>query len=76
MSITKVKRNKMPPSEKLKKFIDFDREKQVFFNNLYIEDFKIVLKQPLVIGQRNTKDVADLKVEKFNLTKYTFLTSY
>ncbi|MGV9171079.1 MAG: hypothetical protein ACOC44_11745 [Promethearchaeia archaeon] len=76
MSITKVKRNKMTPSEKLKKFIDFDREKQVFFNNLYIEDFKIVLKQPLVIGQRNTKDVADLKVEKFNLTKYTFLTSY
>ncbi|MFO8019674.1 MAG: hypothetical protein R6U96_13695 [Promethearchaeia archaeon] len=72
----KTKKNGTPEQEKFKKFIDFDKRHHVFFDNLYVEDLKIVIKHPLIVGQHNKTDIPDLKVEKFNLTKYTFLTPY
>ena len=54
-------------------FLDWDKYKNCFYNNLYLEDYKIVLKIPL-IKDKLIKD--DIKIKKFNLTKYTYLVSY
>ncbi len=55
------------------KFIDFDRDKKVFYNNLYIEDCDYVVKIPL-----SEKRILDnkIKIERFNLAKYTYLLNY
>lgn len=57
----------------LKKFISFDKYENSFYNNLYLDDDKIVIKIPLIIKQNSQEDV---KVEKFDLAKYTFLLTY
>jgi hypothetical protein len=57
----------------INKFIDWDKYKNVFYNNYYLEDFKIVIKVPLI----KSKDLNDnIKIKKFDLSKYTFLISY
>ena len=57
----------------IQKFIDWDKFKNVFYNNFYLENYKIVIKMPLLPkkGQRD-----DIKIKKFDLEKYTFLISY
>lgn len=69
---------------KLAKFIDFDNRKKVFYDNIYLEDYKLVVKYPLARGEskevmvklekQESKD--QIKVEKFDLTKYTYLLSH
>ncbi|TFG17751.1 MAG: hypothetical protein EU531_02325 [Promethearchaeota archaeon] len=54
-------------------FIDWDKYKNRFYNNLYLEDFKFVVKMPLI---QNDKLDLDIKIKKFNLTEYTYLISY
>jgi hypothetical protein len=54
-------------------FIDWDKYKNRFYNNLYLEDFKIVIKMPLI---HEKKLGMDIKIKKFDLTKYTYLISY
>jgi len=54
-------------------FIDWDKYKNRFYNNLYLEDFKFVVKMPLI--QNDTLDL-DIKIKKFDLTEYTYLISY
>ncbi|MCK4286684.1 MAG: hypothetical protein KAX18_10805 [Candidatus Lokiarchaeota archaeon] len=56
-----------------KKFIDWDPNRNVFYDNIYLEDQKIVIKMPLI----HTNDSEDyIKIKKFNLEKYTFLINY
>ncbi len=57
----------------IQKFIDWDKFENVFYNNFYLENFKIVVKVPLF---PNLGPKEDLKIKKFNLEKYTFLISY
>ena len=57
------------------KFIDFDKEKKIFYNNLYVDDFKIVIKMPCVCPEKEI-DQNFIKIEKFDLGKYTYLLSY
>ena len=52
-------------------FIDWDKYKNRFYNNLYLEDFKFVIKMPLI----ENEDL-DIKIKKFDLTEYTYLISY
>jgi hypothetical protein len=54
-------------------YIDWDRYKNMFYNNIYLEDSKFVIKMPL-LPQKN--DQMDIKIKKFNLTTYTYLISY
>ena len=54
-------------------FIDWDKYKNRFYNNLYLEDFKFVVKMPLI---HNDKLDLDIKIKKFDLTEYTYLISY
>ena len=57
----------------IQKFIDWDKFENIFYNNLYLENYKIVIKIPL-IPKREPKN--EIKIKKFNLEKYTFLISY
>ena len=57
-----------------RKFIDYDKGKKIFYDNLYLDDFKIVVKIPLSSKDNSKKD--DIKIKKFNLEKYTYLLSY
>jgi len=54
-------------------YIDWDRYKNMFYNNIYLEDSKFVIKMPL-LPQKNGQ--MDIKIKKFNLTTYTYLISY
>ncbi|MFX0025680.1 MAG: hypothetical protein ACFE8M_04635 [Candidatus Hermodarchaeota archaeon] len=55
------------------KFIDWDKFENCFYNNIYLEDYKIVVKMPLIPRKNSKKDI---KIKKFDLTKYTYLVSY
>ena len=57
----------------ISKFLDFDKNKSIFYDNIYLDDYKIVVKVPLTDEQKAEKD---MKINKFDLTKYTFLLSY
>jgi hypothetical protein len=57
----------------LKKFIDFDKNGRVFYNNLWLDDQKVAIKIPIL--EENLLN-RDLKIEKFDLAKYTFLLTY
>jgi len=57
----------------IQKFIDWDKFENIFYNNLYLENYKIVIKIPL-IPKREPKN--EIKIKKFNLEKYTYLISY
>ncbi|MCJ7648812.1 MAG: hypothetical protein MUP85_09390 [Candidatus Lokiarchaeota archaeon] len=54
-------------------FLDWDKYENCFYNNLYLEDYKVVIKIPLIIDKRINDD---FKIKKFNLAKYTYLVSY
>ncbi len=57
----------------IQKFIDWDKFENVFYNNLYLENYKIVVKMPLV-PRKEPKN--EIKFKKFDLENYTFLISY
>jgi len=54
-------------------FIDWDKYKNMFYNNIYLDDYKMVIKMPLIQSKKRKKDI---KIKKFDLTKYTYLCSY
>ena len=51
-------------------FLDFDQYENIFYSNLYLDDVKLVVKIRIT---NNMKAKKDLKVEKFDLAKYTYL---
>lgn len=54
------------------KYIDFDKRNEVFYYNIYLKDNKFVIKIP-IYGLRSKNKKIEIKVEKFDLTKYIFL---
>ena len=75
---------------KIKIYIDYDSNKQVFYYNFFFEEFNFVLKIALIsslICEENNyskdleRDITDdssifLKYERFDLTKYAYLLYY
>ena len=57
----------------IQKFIDWDKFKNVFYNNYYLQNYKFVIKIPLIPRKKKEDNV---KIKKFDLEKYTFLVSY
>ena len=55
-------------------FLDWCKYENIFYNNLYLEDYDWVIKMPLIPQGSETQN--ELKLKKFNLTKYTYLLSY
>jgi len=57
----------------VQKFIDWDKFENIFYNNFYLDNYKIVIKTPLLPKEKREHEI---KIKKFNLEKYTFLISY
>ncbi len=55
-------------------FIDRCKYTNIFYNNLYLEDYDWVIKMPIIPQGSETQN--EIKLKKFNLTKYTYLLSY
>lgn len=58
----------------MNKYIDFDKNNELFYYNLYSTDNKFVIKIP-IYRIKNKKTKNKIKIEKFDLTKYTFLVN-
>ncbi len=39
----------------MKNFIDIDKDKKIFYYNLYLDEFKIVIKIPLIENKNSQK---------------------
>jgi len=57
----------------ISKFIDFDKEGNTFYDNVYLDEYKIVVKMPLLKSKKENKEI---QIRKFTLENYTFLFSY
>jgi len=56
------------------RFLDWCKYKNVFYNNLYLEEYDWVIKMPLIPQDKNNRD--KIKFKKFDLTSYVYLLSY
>ena len=54
----------------LKKYIDFDKNNKTIYINYFFDEFKIVLKVPIVLGGNQD---AEIKMDNFNITEYNYL---
>ncbi len=66
-------KNSKKREEPIKLFIDFNKSDNSLYDNLYIEDFKIVIKIPM--GEKDNLP-GHIKIERFSLVNEVFLTSY
>jgi len=57
----------------VQKFIDWDKCRNTFYNNIYLENWKIVIKMPLIPREESEDNI---KIRKFSLEKYTYLCDY
>ncbi|MFX1397573.1 MAG: hypothetical protein ACFFAS_11085 [Promethearchaeota archaeon] len=58
---------------KLMMYLDYDKNNKIFYTNIYFPDSNQVLKTPLV-SLDNKNSYIDFEIEKFNLTKYSYLS--
>jgi len=62
---------------KISRFIDLDKDKNRFYNNIYLEHLDLVIKMPLPeYPSEQSKSPQNIKIEKFDLTKYIYLVDY
>jgi len=54
-------------------YINWDKYKNCFYVNLFLKEYKIVVKIPLIPRKKPKKDI---KIKKFNLAKCIYLTSF
>lgn len=59
--------------ESMKKFIDFNKNEKILYDNLYLGEFHLVIKTPML---KKGNLLSNIKVEYFSLMNDTFLTSY
>ena len=57
------------------KFIDFNKNERIFYNNLYLDEYKLVIKIPLSLAYKKGI-INDIKIEEFNLTDSIYFFSY
>ncbi|MFW9946545.1 MAG: hypothetical protein ACFFDX_06915 [Candidatus Odinarchaeota archaeon] len=57
----------------LNKFLDYDKSKDQFYENIYLKEEKFVLKIPLNLDEEKYSNII---IEPFDLTKHTYLVAY
>ncbi|MGQ4872482.1 MAG: hypothetical protein ACP6IY_00250 [Promethearchaeia archaeon] len=57
----------------MKKFLDFDKKKEILYNNIWLDDIKIVVKIPMICEKKYDKKI---KMEKFDLSNSLYILSY
>jgi len=55
----------------IKRFMDFDRNNKIFYINYYLDEYKIVLKSPIVLDEIQDDYI---KIDNFDIAKYIYLT--
>ncbi len=62
---------------KISRFIDLDKNKRCFYNNIYLENFDIVIKMPFSQERFKASELyKQIIIERFDLTKYIYLINY
>jgi hypothetical protein len=59
----------------LNKFVDFNKKNGAFYDNLYINEFKCVIKSPFT-DSRKAGSKNNIKIEKFDLTNSIYIVNY
>ena len=59
----------------LHKFIDFSKNNGIFYDNLYLNDFKFVVKIPLPDLEKEIL-IDNIRIEEFNLANSIFILNY
>ena len=62
----------------ISRFLDWCKYKNIFYNNLYLEeyDWVIKMKMPITLQGSETQNENEIKLKKFDLTSYVYLLSY
>jgi hypothetical protein len=59
----------------LKKFIDYNKNNALLYDNLYLNDIKFVIKIPFQ-DSRKEGSINNIRVTKFNLTDSIYISNY
>ena len=59
----------------LNKFVDFNKNNGIFYDNLYLNDVKFVIKTPFQ-DSRKEGLINNIRIEKFNLTNSIYIVNY
>jgi len=69
------KRNLRITEKYLKKFVDYDKKNGLLYDNLYLNDFKFVVKIPFQ-DSRKEGSINNIRIAKFNLTDSIYIYNY
>jgi len=70
------KKRSMRITEKyLKKFVDYDKKNGLLYDNLYLNDIKLVIKIPFQ-DSRKERSINNIRIAKFNLTDSIYISNY
>jgi hypothetical protein len=62
---------------KLKKFINFDKSMNMFYDNIWLDEQKIVIKMPLTKKDDPDNFLSwDIRIEEFSLVNNIYLLAY
>ncbi|MFX1295696.1 MAG: hypothetical protein ACFFD2_12700 [Promethearchaeota archaeon] len=59
----------------INKFIDFNKNERIFYNNLYLDEYKLVIKIPLSLAYKKGI-INEIKIEEFKLADSIYFFSY
>jgi hypothetical protein len=59
----------------LNKFVDFSKNKGIFYDNLYLNDVKFVIKMPIPDLKKEIL-IDNIRIEEFNLANSIFIFNY
>jgi len=57
----------------IKRYLDFSKDKEILYNNFFLDEFKVVIKVPLLKKEIPEQDI---KVEHFDIVNDIYLISY
>ena len=66
---------KKPEKTEIMMHMDYDKKNKVFYTNLYFPECKYVLKNPIASVNGNLS-YDEIKIEKFDLIKFSYLFYY
>lgn len=59
----------------LKKFVDYNKNNGLLYDNLYLNDIKFVIKIPFQ-DSRKEGSINNIRIAKFNLTDSIYISNY